>query len=70
MLDIDKNKGAVKLVQANVRSDQLSGNGFYGRLSFNKAELIEINRRIATEGRQLNRGRRRALKSLTKKIKG
>jgi hypothetical protein len=70
MLDIDKNKGAVKLVQANVRSDQLSGNGFYGRLSFNKAELIEINRRIATEGLQLNRGRRRALKSLTKKIKG
>jgi hypothetical protein len=41
MLDIDKNKGAVKLVQANVRSDQLSGNGFYGRLSFNKAERAE-----------------------------
>ena len=70
MLDIDKNKGAVKLVQANVRSDQLSGNGFYGRLSFNKAELTEINRRIDTEGLQLNRGRRRALESLTKKIKG
>ena len=70
MLDIDKNKGAVKLVQANVRSDQLSGNGFYGRLSFNKAELTELNRRIDTEGLLLNRGRRRALKSLTKKIKG
>ncbi len=66
MLDIDKNKGAVKLVQANVRSDQLSGNGFYGRLSFNKDELAEIKRRIETEGLQLNRGRRRALRSLAR----
>ena len=69
MLKIDKNKGAIKLVQANVRSDQLSGNGFYGRLSFNKAELAEIGRRIDNEGLQLNRGRRRALKSLSKKVK-
>lgn len=69
MLDIDKNKGAVKLVQANVRSDQLSGNGFYGRLDFTKRELVEINRLIETEGLQLNRGRRRALKSLSKKVK-
>lgn len=69
MLDIDKKKGAVKLVQANVRSDQLSGNGFYGRLDFTKRELVEINRLIETEGLQLNRGRRRALKSLSKKVK-
>ena len=69
MLDIDKNKGAVKLVQANVRSDQLSGNGFYGRLDFTKRELVEINRLIKYEGLQLNRARRRALKSLSKKVK-
>ena len=69
MLDIDKNKGAVKLVQANVRSDQLSDNGFYGRLDFTKRELVEINRLIKYEGLQLNRARRRALKSLSKKVK-
>jgi hypothetical protein len=67
MLDIEKSKRTDKHVVNNGRGDEMGG---ISRMSLKKSELEEINRRIATEGLQLNRGRRRALKSMTKKIKG
>ncbi|MFI3222891.1 MAG: hypothetical protein QX191_07630 [Methylococcaceae bacterium] len=66
MLDIDKSKRAPKHVVCNGRGDEIGG---VSRISLKKRELLEINRLIETEGLQLNRGRRRALKSLSKKVK-
>lgn len=65
MLDIEKSKRTDKHVVSNGRGDEMGG---ISRMSLKKSELEEINRRIATEGLQLNRGRRRALKSMAKKV--
>ena len=68
MIDIDKSKRAQKYVVTAGRED---GRGCIDRMNPNKSELAELNRLMATGTGILgvNRAMRRALKSLSKKVK-
>jgi len=58
------------LLSANQLVDQLNSSENWGRQSLSKEQLAAIQQSIAAGALIVNRGRRRAFKSMTKKIKG
>lgn len=64
----DALKSGNQVLQNNKRKAEISNSLYWGRLDFTKKELAEVNARIANDGLQLNRRKRRALDSLSKRI--
>ena len=67
-MNIDNAVSYTKQLESNKRKADLSGTCVWGKLDFTKKELAEVNARIASDGLQLNRRKRRALNSLSKRI--
>ena len=67
-MSIDNAIGYNKQLASNKRKADLTGTSMWGKLDFTKTELAEVHARIANEGLHLNRLKRRALASLSKRM--